>query len=123
MTAHGFAGTVGGSGNVSVFGVSFNGVDPQSALFQSALKACQEDLPGGGPKALSPSQLAGWLRAMDRFAGCMRKHGVPSFPDPSSQGDFPFGGLKGIDPSSSIAQKAFNACQSLEPTFGPRIGF
>jgi hypothetical protein len=51
----------------------------------------------------------------------MRKNGLPSFPDPNGQGFFALGDMKGIDPSSPLVQRAFQACQSLEPKVGPRI--
>jgi hypothetical protein len=126
LTRHGFPASVGSAGStpgrtLSIFGVIVPGhVDPASAGFQSAMQACRQYLPGGGPPALSPSQQARWTTAMTKFAACMRKHGVPSFPDPKGQGFAP-GALGGMDPQSPFVQAAFKACQSLEPTFGPRI--
>jgi hypothetical protein len=59
----------------------------QSHAFQSAYTACRHFLPNGGvpPAAAprSPAQIAAFLA----FAGCIRSHGFPSFPDPSSTGE------------------------------------
>jgi hypothetical protein len=56
------------------------------------------------------------------YAQCMRSHGVPTFPDPNSSGDFiTKGGLtngQNIDQSSSQVAKANSACQHLLPNGG-----
>jgi hypothetical protein len=46
-----------------------------------------------------------------KFAECIRRHGVPHFPDPDAKGDFVFG----IDVSPAVWQKAVNACKDLQP--------
>lgn len=48
------------------------------------------------------------------YAACIRKHGFPAFPDPTSQGVFPNSG--GLNLSSSQFQAAATACKSLEPS-------
>jgi hypothetical protein len=48
------------------------------------------------------------------FAGCMRTHGVPNFPDPTSSGGLLFHG----NPNSSQFASANNACQHLLPNGG-----
>lgn len=45
-----------------------------------------------------------------RFASCMRSHGVPHFPDPSSSGSF---GGSGINPASPAFNAAQSACEHL----------
>jgi len=85
------------------------------------MQACRKYLPGGGPPSLTPAQAAEWAQAMTKFAGCMRANGVPSFPDPSSDGRFPPGTLTKLDVTSPLVQKAFKACEPLEPKDGPRI--
>jgi hypothetical protein len=67
-----------------------NALDPNSEhspAFQSAESACQHLLPGGGPRsqsaARSPAQIAAYLA----FARCIRSHGFPNFPDPTSGGE------------------------------------
>lgn len=87
------------------------------------MQACRKYLPGGGPPALSEAQQAAAAHAMLAFAWCMRKNGVPGFPDPNGQGIFTIGSLAQLDPSSPLFQSAFSTCKSLEPKVGPRIEF
>ena len=84
MTSHGFAASLGsaanaGSRTLSVFGVQFNGVDPSSPQFQSALQQCRKFLPGGGPLTLTPAQQAAHAKGMANFAGYAqeRRAGLP----------------------------------------------
>ena len=49
------------------------------------------------------------------FAGCMRSHGVPNFPDPNAQGVIQ---VSGIDTGSSTFQAATNDCRHLLPNGG-----
>ena len=51
------------------------------------------------------------------FSACMRSHGVPSFPDPTSNGGISIQVQPGsaIDPNSLAFQSAQRACQSLLP--------
>lgn len=104
------------------------GVNPQSAQFQAASKACAKLSPKGG-KPPSPAEQTKLQERALRLAQCMRTHGVPNFPDPEfSRGAGGFGiriggrkgGPSGIDPSSPRFQAAQKACQSIMP--GPRGG-
>jgi hypothetical protein len=52
------------------------------------------------------------------FAACMRSHGVPTFPDPSSGGGIQLSG--GINPQSPAFQSAQRRCGHLLPGGGPR---
>jgi hypothetical protein len=45
------------------------------------------------------------------YAKCMRSHGVPDFPDPSSSGGFTFGA--GVNPRSPAFKSAQAACQKF----------
>ncbi len=73
-----------------------------------AAAACSE-LPG------SPGGSVTYQEAL-AFARCMRAHGVPSFPDPGSNGQF---SGNGIDKHSPQLQSAAGACQSLLPGRNP----
>lgn len=60
-----------------------------------------------------------------KYAACMRKHGVPNFPDPDSNGRFKItGGVNkngqhfGLDPNSPQFKAAQQACQKLAPNGG-----
>ena len=67
---------------------------------------------GGGPGlALKTADAA-------QFSVCMRSHGVPNFPDPSSGGGISIGPGSGIDPSSPKFQAAQRACQKVLPNGG-----
>jgi hypothetical protein len=77
----------------------------------------------------SPAPSAGVPTYAQEIAlvGCMRSHGVPSFPDPSASGGYsltPDGSLVGADGSvdidGSAAQTAYGACRHLLPG-GPSI--
>jgi hypothetical protein len=127
LRSHGLTAVVGSPTNasqpaISLAGVVVTGTDPSSPRFQSAMQACRKYMPGGGPPQMSPTQKAEWVTAMTAFAGCMRKNGVPSFPDPTGAGTFPSGFLENVDPGSEQFQSALSSCQKLEPSFGPRIG-
>ncbi len=76
------------------------------------LTACGGGNPGSANGGTSKYQQAA------AYAQCMRSHGVPSFPDPNSQGEFALQGKSGIDPSSSQFQSAQTACQHLDPNSG-----
>lgn len=58
-----------------------------SPAFNSAVKACQHLLPDGGQPNQSPARSHAQVAAMMAFARCIRTHGFPSFPDPTSSGD------------------------------------
>jgi hypothetical protein len=47
-----------------------------------------------------------------KFAACMRKHGVPNFPDPNGQGTIHIDSSMGIDPQSPKFQAAQQTCQN-----------
>ena len=59
---------------------ALNQIDPNSATFQTAYKACRKYAANGqgGPPSPSPAQ----LRLALAFAQCMRTHTFPQFPDP-----------------------------------------
>jgi hypothetical protein len=66
-------------------------MSPSSALarspaFRSAASACQHLLPGGGPPSESAAHSEVQIAALLAFARCLRTHGFPNFPDPTSGG-------------------------------------
>jgi hypothetical protein len=98
------------------------GIDPNSATFKAAQKACQKLLQIKPPSAAQQAQMQS--QAL-RFSACMRSHGVPKFPDP----DFSEGGARltidsksGIDPNSPQFKAAQKACQHLLPGAKTRGG-
>ncbi len=68
---------------------------------------------GGASTKLHAASFSGDLK----FANCMRTHGVPNFPDPSSTGELNLGAT-GIDPQSPSFQAAQKTCSKFQPA-GP----
>lgn len=100
-----------------------SGSDQSNPNFQSAVQACQHLLPGGslsGGSATSSGGGGSNSSAELAFAHCMQTHGVPSFPDPSSNGAL--GIPQGVDANSPQFKSAFQACDSLLPNNGAGLG-
>ncbi|MGH2864948.1 MAG: hypothetical protein ACRDJX_06825 [Solirubrobacteraceae bacterium] len=93
------------------------GLNPRSAQFQAARKACGKLLPNGGTP--SPAEQAKVQERALKFSQCMRSHGVPDFPDPKFSGNAVqlrgVGRAGGIDSNSPQFKVAQKACQSLVP--------
>jgi hypothetical protein len=53
-----------------------------------------------------------------KYAHCMRSHGVATFPDPDSQGNFDISSGSGVNPGSAAFQSAQAACRKLLPNGG-----
>ena len=88
-------------------------ISPASAPV-STQQACQHLFPAATPS--SPPVTQAQFRKLVRFAQCVRAHGLPSWPDPNPQGDFP---LPPAQMQKSPAQEhAFTACQRYEPSGG-----
>jgi len=113
------AGPSGGS--ISVEGHRLNISQP---AFQHAMNTCQRYQAQGPP--ISGSQLARNKQGALKMAACMRRHGVPNFPDPKVSagsgghgiqvrtGLGGAGGSKALGPQRSPAfQRAMTACQPL----------
>jgi hypothetical protein len=79
-----------------------------AAAVAIAAAACSA-LPG------SPNGSVKYQEAL-AFSRCMRAHGVPSFPDPNSNGQL---STKGIDTKSPQVRSAVGDCQSLLPGQNP----
>jgi hypothetical protein len=101
------AAACGGGGGSSGAGVAHVG---KSTPTTSAVAA------GTQPGAYGPN----YQRSL-KYTQCMRKNGVPGFPEPNSQGDFLFKagggstGSSGNDPNSPAFQVAQKACKALAP--------
>jgi hypothetical protein len=123
MRAHGVPNFPDPGSNGAITVSSANGIDPNSPQFKSAQSACQSLAPGGNP---SPAQQAKRMAQALKFSQCMRAHGVPKFPDPTSNGAITIkaGPGSGIDPGSPQFQAAQKACQSIfgGPKGGPPAG-
>jgi hypothetical protein len=128
VTSHGFQASVGSaaaarSGSISIVGVTISGADPNSSQFQAAMQACRRFLPGGGPPTLTPAQQAEAAKALSSVAACMRKNGVPNFPDPTGQGRFPASSLDQLDLNAPLFRSSYKICRPLMSKAAPRIRF
>ena len=78
----------------------------------------------GGPSSDSPgasgpqAELQMNVQNGAKFAACMRKNGVPNFPDPNSSGAISIGPSSGIDPGSPKFRAAQQTCGKLLPNGG-----
>jgi hypothetical protein len=88
-------------------------LDPTSPQFQAAQQACKSLEPPGlqSGSAQSNQQQSQALK----FASCMRKNGVPDFPDPQSQNGGIIMGGGDVDPNSPQFKSAMAACRKLLP--------
>lgn len=57
-----------------------------SPAFKSAVTSCGHLLPRGQAQSQSPTRTHAQIEAFLAFAGCMRSHGFPHFPDPTASG-------------------------------------
>lgn len=78
-----------------------------SAAFATASRSCEKLQPAPTPP--SAAQLAPIVKHLLALARCMRQHGVPNFPDPTSGGAFHLSGL-GIDKNSPTVVAAVKTC-------------
>lgn len=69
----------------------------------------------GGGSSSSPSTNAGRALA---FASCVRSHGVPNYPDPSSGGNVAKESAQQLGVSNSQLQTALSSCQHFLPNTG-----
>ncbi len=89
------------------------GVDPSSARFKTAHRACRSLLPPGATttNASDPHE----QEALLALARCMRSHGVPAFPDPDPNG----GTVQRMPPTVDTHSPAFataqQKCRKLVP--------
>jgi len=99
-------------------GFSLSPATLDSSQLPAAYGACRHLLPGGGPSLGQVQQQAQQnqqkaLLLEVKLARCMRSHGVPGFPDPTSSGL----NLNGssVDPQSPQFQAAMKACGHVVP--------
>jgi hypothetical protein len=91
-----------------------NAFDRPSAAFQSADAACGHLLPPGRPNQ-SPADTPAQTVALLAFARCLRSHGFPSFPDPTSSGQLTHQMVAqaGIDIRQPALVRAADACTGV----------
>jgi hypothetical protein len=80
--------------------------------YNAARKACQKLKPRSG--GLTPAERQTAINALLKFARCMRTHGLPDFPDPTTNGHGIEMSIPG-DPNSPQFQSALKACRAVAP--------
>lgn len=88
-----------------------------SPVFQKAEQACRKY--AVGQPASSATETAKLVAKLLEFVDCMRSHGVPDFPDPSSTGGLTI--PNSIDQNSPPFKRADHACSSLLPAGSPTM--
>ena len=87
-------------------------ISPASAPV-STQQACQHLFPAVNP---SPPVPQAQFQKLVRFSQCVRAHGLPSWPDPNPQGEFPL--PQSLTQKSPAQEHAFKACQRYFPSGG-----
>ena len=93
------------------------GGNPNSPQYKAANNECKHLLPNNGGPPTQAQMQAAMARAL-KFSQCMRKHGIPSFPDPTegtSGHNITIGG--NVDFHSPQVQSAQKTCRSYLPGF------
>lgn len=111
------AGCGGGDKTPGVATIAGATTDPATTA-SSASAGVGTGNPGGAGGGMHMAMQVGSGAAGAKFAACMRSHGVPSFPDPSSSGVISIDSSSGIDPRSPKFQSAQQACRTLLPNGG-----
>jgi len=88
-------------------------IDQNSPQYLAATRACRNDLPKGAPTASPAEQAAIQAKAL-KFAHCMQTHGMPTWPDPSTNGGFQ-AALGGPAANSPVYLRALKTCKPLFP--------
>jgi hypothetical protein len=116
MRSHGVPSIPDPTSNPHAFKEALDPSTERSPAFGTAMTACHHLLPGGGIHSQatpppSPAQTAALLA----FARCIRGHGFPRFPDPSSTGDITHEMLAtaGINLQQPAVVQAADACTSV----------
>jgi hypothetical protein len=95
------------------------GLDPESSAFKAAAEACQDEAPAGGPGGGGAQMRQDVQATVLKYARCMRKNGVPEFPDPQvSDGRVQMRLPQGVDEDSSAFRGAQQKCQEIMQGLG-----
>ena len=111
MRSHGVSNFPDPSTDPREFKQSLDPTTAHSPAFQPALSACGHLLPRGGQSHSAPPSQA-QITAELAFARCLRGHGFPSFPDPSTGGQLTHEMLAGagINIHQPAVVQAADAC-------------
>lgn len=90
---------------------------PRSPQALAAVRDCKKLVPASFGHPPTAAESAANTALMLRLARCMRAHGVPKFPDPTSEG-IRFSPSSGINPNSPAYRAAEKRCQRYSLTLG-----
>lgn len=86
MRSHGVPGFPDPTTSAFKFALTPSSGNARSPSFRAAVLACRHLLPDGGPGNETPARRQAQIAAGLAFARCLRTHGFPNFPDPTSSG-------------------------------------
>jgi hypothetical protein len=90
-----------------------------SSRYQAAENTCEHLLPSGVNNQFPPAEVPLILSGMREFSQCMRSHGVPNWPDPttnsSGQVGFNLVGINALNSDSPQVNATRNECSHLLP--------
>ena len=116
MTGHGIEARAIHGGGVG-FIVRPGSPGPGSSIYLAAQRACKRLLPKGGLPAPTQTKQQARVAGLRQLATCMRSHGEPNFPDPSTNGNLLI--PPSIDPNSPQFQTAQKDCAQYLPAGAP----
>jgi hypothetical protein len=92
-----------------------NTISALAPASRAAYASCAHLLPPGRPTDQSPARTRAQVAALLAFARCLRQHGFPSFPDPTSGGDLTREMLAGagVDIHTPAVVRAADICTSV----------
>jgi hypothetical protein len=119
MRSHGAPGFPDPTTRAFKFSLTPASGNARSPAFRSAVSTCQHLLPDGGPEPESPARRQAQIAAGLAFAHCVRSHGFPTFPDPSSTGELTpeMVTQAGINIHQPAAIRAADACVGVSHGF------
>jgi hypothetical protein len=120
MRSHGVSNFPDPSIDPRAFKEALDPATAHSPAFGPAVSACHRLLPRGGQhNNQSPAPTHAQITAELAFARCLRSHGFPSFPDPSSTGELTHEMLAnaGINIHQPAALQAADACVGVTHGF------
>ena len=92
---------------------------PDKKQVDAAMKKCKKYRPNGGqPPKADPET----MEKFRRYAKCMRRNGVPNFPDPTDQGLRIDGNKLGMSPEDPRFKAAEKTCKKYLPKRPPGGG-
>ena len=87
--------------------------NPNSPAYQAASNDCR---PLADMSPVTPAQANQMTASQLKFSVCMRTHGVPNFPDPTSTGEIGSNGaISGVNQDSPAFQSAEKTCTKYLP--------